>query len=76
METNLDGVVVMSKELRTFYLNQYTDALRHFRKLAMTELLLKQLLPNPDQRQNWINEVRMKFKCSIQERNNTLYFRM
>ena len=76
METNLDGVVVMSKELRDYHLNQWTEALKKFGKLAMTEALLKQLIPDPDNRQNWINEIRIKFKCSLREKNNTLYFRM
>lgn len=76
METNLDGVIVMDKKLRDYHLDQWTRALQKFRKLAMTERLLKQLLPDPDQRQNWINEVRIKFKCTIQEKDSKLYFRI
>ena len=75
-ESNLSGVVVMDKKLRDYHLNQWVRALQKFGKLAMTERLLNQLLPNPDERQNWLNEIRMKFKCCIQEKDSKLYFRM
>lgn len=75
METK-DGIVVMNKQLRDYHLDQWTRALQKFRKLAMTERLLKQLIPDPDQRQNWLNEVKMKFKCTIVEKDSKLYFTM
>jgi hypothetical protein len=66
----------MTEEIRDFHLNQWIDALKKFGKLAMTERLLRQLLPNADDRQNWINEVKMKHNCKIQEKDNTLYFKL
>jgi len=75
MET-IDGIAVMDKKLRDYHLNQWIRALQKFGKLAMTERLLRQLLPTPDERQNWINEVKIKFNCSIVEKDSKLYFRM